>query len=102
MASYKGTYSNEQSLNFVIPIVVIVLLGIIYIMAQRQDSGFASFILIGVAALTMFYWVRHLKKITSEQKPFYTNVREQESKKLGVRSHKGRKRVCVCRRGARA
>ena len=80
MASYKGTYSNEQSLNFVIPIVVIVLLGIIYIMAQRQDSGFASFILIGVAALTMFYWVRHLKKITSEQKPFYTNVREQESK----------------------
>ncbi len=80
MASYKGTYSNEQSLNFVIPIVVIVLLGIIYIMAQRQDSGFVSFILIGVAALTMFYWVRHLRKITKEQKPFYSSVREQESK----------------------
>ncbi len=80
MASYKGTYSNEQSLNFVIPIVVIVLLGIIYVMSQRQDSGFVSFILIGVAALTMFYWVRYLRKITKEQKPFYSGVREQESK----------------------
>ena len=49
-------------------------------MAQRQDAGFASFILIGVAALTMFYWIRYIRKVTSEQKPFYTNVREQESK----------------------
>ena len=50
LASYKGTYSNEQSLNFVIPIIVILFLGIIYIMSQRTDSGFVSFILIGGAA----------------------------------------------------
>ncbi len=39
LASYKGAYSNEQSLNFVIPIVVILFFGIIYIMTQRADSG---------------------------------------------------------------
>lgn len=79
MASYKGAYSNEQSLNFVIPIMVILFLGIIYVMSQRSGSGFVSFILIGIAAVTMFYWVRVLKKMTKEQKPKYT-VREQETK----------------------
>jgi HSP20 family molecular chaperone IbpA len=80
LASYKGAYSNDQSLNFVIPIIVILFLGIIYIMTQRADSGFVSFILIGAAALTMFYWVRVLKKMTKDQKPLYTQAREQESK----------------------
>ena len=47
LSSYKGVYSNEQSLNFVIPIIVILFLGIIYMMTQRADSGYASFILIG-------------------------------------------------------
>ena len=80
MASYKGTYSNEQSLNFVIPIIVILFLGIIYIMTQRADSGFVSFILIGAAAVTMFYWVRVLKKLTKDKTPAYTQAREQETK----------------------
>ncbi|MFB5605986.1 MAG: Hsp20/alpha crystallin family protein [Nitrosarchaeum sp.] len=79
MASYKGTYSNEQSLNFAIPIMVILFLGIIYIMTQRSGSGFVSFILIGAAAITMFYWVHVLKKMTKDQKPVY-NIREQETK----------------------
>jgi HSP20 family molecular chaperone IbpA len=79
LASYKGTYSNEQSLNFVIPIMVILFLGIIYVMTQRSGSGFVSFILIGGAAITMFYWVHVLKKMTKEQKPVY-NAREQETK----------------------
>ena len=79
LASYKGTYSNEQSLNFVIPIMVILFLGIIYIMTQRSGSGFVSFILIGAAAITMFYWVHVLKKMTKDQKPVY-NAREQETK----------------------
>jgi len=80
LSSYKGAYSNEQSLNFVIPIVVLLFLGIIYVMTQRADSGFTSFILIGAAALTMFYWVRVLKKMTKDQKPLYSKGREQETK----------------------
>ena len=69
LSSYKKTYSNEQSLNFVIPIIVILFLGIIYIMTQRADSGYVSFILIGAAAITMVYWVRVIKKMAIEQKP---------------------------------
>jgi len=80
LASYKGAYSNEQSLNFVIPIVVILFLGIIYMMTQRTDSGYTSFILIGGAAITMIFWVRVLKKMTKDQKPLYTQAREQETK----------------------
>ena len=80
LASYKGAYSNEQSLNFVIPIIVILFLGMIYIMTQRADSGFTSFILIGAAALTMIYWVKILKKMTKDQKPLYSKMREQETK----------------------
>ena len=80
LASYKGAYSNEQSLNFVIPIVVILFFGIIYVMTQREDYGSTSFILIGAAAVTIFYWVRILKKMTKDQKPLYSKMREQETK----------------------
>ena len=80
LASYKGTYSNEQSLNFVIPIIIILFFGVIYVMSQRADYGFVSFILIGAAALTIFFWVRVLKKMTKDQKPLYSKVREQETK----------------------
>ena len=48
-------------------------------MSQRSDSGFVSFILIGVAAITMIYWVRVLKKMAVDQKPKYA-PREQETK----------------------
>ncbi|MEK0321095.1 MAG: Hsp20/alpha crystallin family protein, partial [Nitrosopumilus sp.] len=79
MSSYKGTYSTEQSLNFVIPIMLMLFLGIIYVMSQRSGSGFVSFILIGIAAFTMIYWARVLKKMTKEQKPKFV-AREQETK----------------------
>ncbi|MEX0854835.1 MAG: Hsp20/alpha crystallin family protein [Nitrosopumilaceae archaeon] len=79
MASYKGTYSNEQSLNYVIPIMIVLFLGIVYIMSQRSGLGFVSFILIGAAAFTMIYWVIVLKKMTKDQKPKYA-TREQETK----------------------
>jgi len=48
-------------------------------MTQRSGSGFVSFILIGAAALTMFFWARVLKKMTKDQKPAFS-VREQEAK----------------------
>ncbi len=79
MASYKGTYSNEQSLNFVIPIMLILFVGIVFVMTQRAGVGFVSFILVGAAAITMIYWAFVLKKMTKEKKPKYTS-REQETK----------------------
>lgn len=79
MSSYKGAYSNQQSLNFIIPILIILFLGIVYVMTQRSGGGFVSFVLIGGAAVTMFYWARVLVKMTRDKKPRYA-AREQESK----------------------
>jgi len=59
--------------------MIILFLGVIYVMTQRSGSGFVSFILIGVAALTMIYWARVLKKMTKEQKPVFS-AGEQEAK----------------------
>ncbi len=49
-------------------------------MTQKTDYGSVSFILVGAAAITIFYWVRILKKMTKDQKPLYSKMREQETK----------------------
>ena len=77
--SNTSSYTNEKSLNFVIPIVVLLFIGIIYIMSQRADGNFISFILIGVATITAIYWVSVLKKMLKNVKPKVT-AREAEAK----------------------
>jgi hypothetical protein len=79
LASYKGTYSKEQSLNFVIPIMLILFLGIVFVMTQRAGVGYVSFVLVGAAGFTMIYWAFVIKKMTKDQKPKYS-AREQETK----------------------
>tara|TARA_B100002049_G_C15798558_1_gene257846 strand:- start:57 stop:518 length:462 start_codon:yes stop_codon:yes gene_type:complete len=71
--------SNEKSLNFVIPIIVLIIIGIIYVMSQKADSNFANFILIGFAAITTIYWVHILKKMALEQGPKF-KAKEPEAK----------------------
>ena len=71
--------TDENSLNFVIPIVVLLFIGVIYAMSQRADSGFANFILIGAGAVTTIYWVYILKKMTREQRPKF-KAKEPEAK----------------------
>ena len=61
------------------PIIVLVVIGLIYVMSLKNDSSFANFILIGVAALTSIYWVHVLKKMTKDQKPKF-KAREAEAK----------------------
>ena len=77
--SNTSSYTNEKSLNFVIPIIVLLFIGIIYVMTQRADGSFVNFILIGVATLTTIYWVFILKKMLKNVKPKYT-AREAEAK----------------------
>jgi len=77
--SNTSSYTNEKSLNFVIPIVILLFIGIIYVMSQRADGSFVSFILIGVATITTIYWARVLKKMLRNVKPKYT-AREAEAK----------------------
>ena len=71
--------SNEKSLNFVIPIIVLLFIGVIYLVAQKADSSSISFFLVGIGAITTIYWVRVIKKMTMEQKPKFT-AREAEAK----------------------
>jgi hypothetical protein len=69
----------EKSLNFVIPIAVLLCIGVVYVLSQRAEGNFVSFILIGVATITAIYWVRVLKKMLKNVKPKYT-AREAEAK----------------------
>ena len=64
MSKFSSTspQTAEKSLNFVIPIVVLLCIGVVYVMSQRAEGNFVNFILIGVATITTFYWVRVLKK----------------------------------------
>ena len=77
--SNTSSYTNEKSLNFVIPIIVLVFIGTVYLMTQRADGNFVNFILIGVATITTIYWVHILKKMLKNIKPKYT-AREAEAK----------------------
>ena len=77
--SNTSSYTNEKSLNFVIPIIVLLFIGVIYVMTQRADGSFVNFILIGVATVTTIYWVHIIKKMLKNIKPKYT-AREAEAK----------------------
>ncbi len=80
LSSYKGTYSNEQSMGFAIAVLVVLMVGIIYVLSQRFGASFASFVLIGAASITMVYWVHHLKGIAKDKKPTFAAGREHETK----------------------
>ena len=69
----------EKSLNFAIPIVVLLCIGVVYMMSQRAEVFSVNFILIGVATITTIYWVRVLKKMLKNIKPKYI-AREAEVK----------------------
>jgi len=77
--SSTSSYTDQKSLNFVIPIIILIFIGIVYIMSQRADGNFVSFILIGIAAVTTIYWVSVLKKMLKNIKPKYS-PRETEAK----------------------
>jgi len=72
-------YTDQKSLNFIIPIILLLGIGVIYVMTQKSDTSFANFILIGAAAITIIYWVPTLKKLVVENKPKYT-AKEAEAK----------------------
>ena len=58
---------------------MLLFIGIVYVMSQRAEGSYVSFILIGVATITTIYWVRVLKKMLKNVKPKYS-AREAEVK----------------------
>ncbi|MDE1763012.1 MAG: Hsp20/alpha crystallin family protein [Thaumarchaeota archaeon] len=79
MSSYKNRYSNDKSFDFIIPLMVLLFLGVVYVLSLRNDAGYVSFILIGITAVIMIYWVRVLKKMTRDSQTQYV-PKESESK----------------------
>ena len=71
LTSYKRRYSNDKSIDFIIPIMVLLFLGVVYMLSLRASQGYVSFIFIGITAAIMIYWVRVLKKMTKENQPQY-------------------------------
>ena len=72
LTSYKSRYSNDKSFDFIIPLMVLLFLGVVYILSLRSSDGYVSFILIGITAAIMIYWVRVLKKMTKDNQQQYT------------------------------
>ena len=71
--------SSEKSLNYVIPIALLIFFGVVYAMTLRADNGFVSFILIGAALITIVYWTGIIKKMVTTNKPKFKS-RATESK----------------------
>jgi HSP20 family protein len=93
LASYKNRYSNDKSLDFIIPLMVLLFLGVVYMLSLRSSQGYVSFILIGIAAAIMIYWVRVLKKMTTEKNiPQYTS-KEVDTKNWVYDLIKGEKEI---------
>ncbi len=79
LTSYKSRYSNDKSFDFIIPLMVLLFLGIVYVLSLRNDAGYVSFILIGITSAIMIYWVRVLKKMTKDNQTQYV-PKESETK----------------------
>ena len=73
------TISDGKSLNYVIPIALLIFFGLIYAMTLRGDNAFVSFILIGIALVTIVYWTGVIKKMVVTNKPKF-KARATESK----------------------
>lgn len=69
MTKYKKRYAYDKSLEFIIPLLVLLFLGVMYVLVLRTENSYAGFILLGVAALIMIYWVRELKKMARTEEP---------------------------------
>ena len=80
---------RKKSLNYVIPIILLVFFGVVYAMSLRADNGFVSFILIGIALVTIPYWTKVIKKmvITQKTKIYCKRTRNKE---LGIRFNQRR------------
>ena len=72
--------SSEKSLNFIIPVALLILFVMIYVMSLRADNAFVSFILIGVAVVTIVYWTGVIKKMVVTNKPKFKQRGDAESK----------------------
>ena len=56
-------------MEFVIPLLALLFLGVMYVLVVRMKQGYVGFILLAVASVLMIYWVRELKKMARTEEP---------------------------------
>lgn len=56
-------------MEFVIPLLALLFLGVMYVLVIRMKQGYVGFILLAVASMLMIYWVRELKKMVRTEEP---------------------------------
>ncbi len=69
LARYKKRYTYDKSMEFVIPLLVLLFLGIMYVLVVRMKQGYVGVILLAIASVVMIYWVRELKKMARTEEP---------------------------------
>jgi len=50
-------------MEFIIPLLALLFLGVMYVLVIRMKQGYVGFILLAIASGLMIYWVRELKKM---------------------------------------
>jgi len=56
-------------MEFIIPLLALLFLGVMYVLVVRMKQGYVGFILLAVASVLMIYWVRELKKMARTEEP---------------------------------
>jgi len=56
-------------MEFVVPLLALLFLGVMYVLVIRMKQGYVGFILLAAASLLMIYWVRELKKMVRTEEP---------------------------------
>jgi len=69
LARYKKRYSYNKSIEFIIPLLALLFLGVMYVLVIRMKQGYVGFILLAIASMLMIYWVRELKKMARTEEP---------------------------------
>ncbi len=69
LARYKKRYTYDKSMEFVIPLLVLLFLGVMYVLVVRMKEAYVGFILLALASMLMIYWVRELKKMVRTEEP---------------------------------
>lgn len=78
MSNYKSAY-NEKAVGQVVPILIMVFLGVLYVTSAQNNNVYVSFVLIAAGALTMVFWVSVIKQTIKAQVSQFVK-REPETK----------------------
>ena len=54
-------------MDFLIPLLSLLFLGVMYILITRINQGYSGFLLVSAASVLMIYWVRELKRIVKDE-----------------------------------